>query len=132
MRLRSLVVVVLNNFIIGGIFYPTISNRLTEDDRGSAASRPKMFRLAWNVITSSPSHFFFGVGANNYALITPAYNTADVGNLGYVINSSVHNAYLLTWAETGLFGLLFFLSVLATPLSKSMEAQSGMAVNLNS
>ena len=49
-----------------------------------------MFRLAWNVIQSSPSHFFFGVGANNYALVAPAYNTAVCGDLGYVIQTHLY------------------------------------------
>ncbi len=118
---RSLVLIFITTLVIGGIFFPTIYNRLTADDRGSAASRPKMFRLAWNVISSSPSHLFLGVGANNYALVAPAYNTSDVGNLGYVINSSVHNVYLLAWAETGLIGMLCFLGFLAVPLLKAWE-----------
>jgi O-antigen ligase len=48
--------------------------------------------------------------------VAPSYNSADVGYLGYIIDSSVHNAYLLAWAETGLFGLLFYISFLAAPL----------------
>ncbi len=112
----SLIGLCLATLVLGALFYPMISSRLTEDDRGSAASRPQMFRLAWNVIQDSPNHLFLGVGANNYALIAYTYNTADVGDLGYVINSSVHNVYLLVWAETGLIGLVFFLSFLAVPL----------------
>jgi O-antigen ligase len=115
---KSLILMFLLTLVIGGIFYPVIYNRLTADDRGSAASRLKMFRLAWNVIEASPSHMLFGVGANNYALIAPAYNTAEVGDLGYVIDSSVHNLYLLTWAETGLVGLLCFLGFLIVPFVK--------------
>ena len=34
-------------------------------------------------------------------------------------NISVHNVYLLTWAETGLLGLLCLLSFLAAPLVKA-------------
>lgn len=113
---RSIVLLISIMIIVGVIFYPAISNRLTADDRGSAASRPKMFRLAWNVIESSPSHFFLGVGSNNYALIAHNYNSAEVGNLGYIIYSSVHNVILLNWAETGLFGLLIFLFFLINPL----------------
>ncbi|NJD57833.1 MAG: O-antigen ligase family protein [Anaerolineae bacterium] len=102
--------------LISGLFYPVISQRLTANDSGSAASRLVMAKLAWNVIRSSPTHFFIGVGANNYALIAPAYYSTDVGRLGYIIDSSVHNAYLLAWAETGLIGLIFYLIFLFTPL----------------
>lgn len=115
---KSLLSIFILTLIVVGIFYKPIYSRLTLDDRGSAASRPKMFRLAWNVITASPTHFFFGVGANNYALIAPLYNTADVGDLGYIIDSSVHNTYLLTWSELGLLGALFFIGFLTLPLTK--------------
>jgi O-antigen ligase len=102
--------------LIVGVFSPVIYTRLTADDSGSAASRLMMNRLAWNLIQASPSHFFLGVGANNYALLAPAYYTTDVGNLGYIIDSSVHNTYLLVWAEIGLVGLLVFLWFITTPL----------------
>jgi O-antigen ligase len=107
--------------LISGLFYPVISQRLTANDRGSAASRLVMAKLAWNVIRSSPTHFFIGVGTNNYALIAPAYYSTDVGRLGYIINSSVHNAYLLTWAETGLIGLILYLIFLFTPLLQARK-----------
>lgn len=118
---KSIILLMVIAIIILAAFYPTIVNRLTEDDRGSAASRPMMFRLAWNVIKSSYSNFIFGVGVNNYALVAHNYYTADIGNLGYIIYSSVHNAYLLAWAETGIFGLLLFLVFLANPLLRTWK-----------
>jgi O-antigen ligase len=117
---KSLIGLCLATLVLGAIFYPVISNRLTQDDHGSAASRLLMFQLAWNVIQSSPSHLFFGVGSNNYALVAPAYNTVVGGAMGNAIqNISVHNVYLLTWAETGLIGLLCLLIFLAAPLVKA-------------
>jgi hypothetical protein len=107
--------------LIGGLFYPVISNRLTASDKGSAASRLVMAKLAWNVITANAVHFIIGVGANNYALVAPAYYSTDVGHLGYIIDSSVHNAYLLAWAETGLVGLVLFLIFLSVPLQMSWK-----------
>ncbi len=104
---------VIGAMIIGAIFYPMIHERLTGDDNGSAESREKMAKLAWNMIQAN---FWFGVGANNYALLARDYYTSDVGYLGYVIDSSVHNRYLLIWAETGLFGLMIYLSFLISPL----------------
>ena len=124
---RALVWLFLLTLVIGAIFYPAIYNRLKADDRGSAASRPLMFRLAWNVISASPLNLFLGVGANNYALIAPRYNTVVGDYLGNLIeDTSVHDVYLLTWAETGLFGLLFFLGFLAASLVKTWKhIQSG-------
>jgi O-antigen ligase len=107
--------------LVGGLFYPVISERLTAYDSGSAASRLVMAKLAWNVIRASPVHFFLGVGANNYALVAPAYYSTDVGRLGYIIDSSVHNAYLLAWAETGLVGLALFGFFLIVPLAQAWK-----------
>lgn len=109
---EALIALFLLVLVIGGAFYQPIYTRLTSDDQGSAESRVKMAKLARNVIRAHP---WWGVGANNYALVGYKYYTPDVGNL-YVISSSVHNRYLLTWAETGLFGLLFFIALLFTPL----------------
>jgi O-antigen ligase len=124
---RSLIWMFLISLVIGGIFSTTIYDRLTEDDHGSAASRIMMFQLAWNVIQSSPSHFLLGVGANNYALVAPEFNKVIGGIMGYTIQDiSVHNVFLLTWAETGLIGLFTFLGLLAAPLVKTWKhIQSG-------
>jgi O-antigen ligase len=113
MRRGTVVLVVSAVLVIGALFYQPILDRFTADDRGSAASRPKMFALAWNVIQANP---WLGVGANNYALVAYNYYTPEVGNLGYVIDSSVHNRFLLTWSETGLGGLLCFVGFLIAPL----------------
>jgi O-antigen ligase len=115
---KALIWLLLLTLTIGAIFYPVIANRLTTDDRGSALSRVLMSKLAWNVIQASPEHFFFGVGANNYALIAPLYVTSDVGDLGHIVDSSVHNVFLLVWTEMGLIGLLIFLWFLFNALGK--------------
>jgi O-antigen ligase len=113
-RRKMLGLFLLGVLVVGAIFCQPIYDRLTEDDHGSEESRAMLVKLAWNVIQAHP---WLGVGANNYALVAPDYYTSEVGNLGYVIDSSVHNKYLLTWAETGLFGLLFYVSFLVAPLA---------------
>jgi O-antigen ligase len=115
--LKSLATLLLIAALLGMIFYPAINARLTEDDHGSAASRLLMYRLSWKVITASVFNFVFGVGANNYALVAPAYNTVVGGSMGYAIQDiAVHNVYLLTWSETGIIGLLCFVWFLAASL----------------
>jgi len=115
---QSLVVLFLVTLIMGVIFYPIILNRLTGDDNGSISSRLSMYQLAWNIISSSPSNFFLGVGINNYSLVAASYNTFVAGALGKVIqNISVHNVFLLTWTEIGLVGLLCYISFLVMPLT---------------
>jgi O-antigen ligase len=112
-RRGRLVLPLIGVLIVGALFYQPIYDRLTGNDYGSAESRTMLAKLAWNVIQAHP---WLGVGANNYALVAPDYYTSDVGDLGHTIDSSVHNKYLLTWAETGLFGLLFYVSLLAASL----------------
>lgn len=113
---KTLIWMLVGTVIVILIFYPVIYDRLTRDDFGSAESRPRMARLAWNVIRAN---FWLGVGTNNYALVAANYYTSDVGYLGSVVYSSVHNKYLLVWAETGLFGLLSYVAFLLAPLADS-------------
>lgn len=115
---KALFGLLLIMLVVAAALYQPVYTRLTEDDRGSAESRPKMYRLAWNVIQDN---MWLGVGANNYALVAKDYYTADVGDLGYVVNSIVHNRYLAVWAETGLFGLIFFVAFLLMPVIQMMR-----------
>jgi O-antigen ligase len=61
----------------------------------------------------------FGVGANNYVIIAnvEGYNErAGVALQSGSLSTNVHNAFLLSAAETGYFGLLAFVLVLSRPL----------------
>jgi len=87
-------------------FYDTIYTRYTADDRGSAEARPKMYRLAWNMIQARP---WLGVGAGNQALATRDYYTTDVGDPEDIFDIQAHNAYLAVWAESGPFALLCYI-----------------------
>ncbi len=57
-------------------------------------------------------HPWFGVGAGNWKMALNRYGTAeldsDTGKLNYV---RPHNDYLWVWAESGIFGLLCYLSI---------------------
>jgi putative inorganic carbon (HCO3(-)) transporter len=118
MQRKTLVLLFIAVLVLGAVFYQPIYNRLTGEDRGSAESRPKMYRLAWNVIRAN---MWFGVGANNYALVARDYYTPSVGDLGDDIDSTVHNRYLTVWAETGLFGFLFLVGFLISPLIQVLQ-----------
>lgn len=116
---KALFGLLLIMLVVAAALYQPVYTRLTEDDHGSAESRPKMYRLAWNVIEEN---MWLGIGTNNYALVAKDYYTADVGDLGYVVDSIVHNKYLAVWAETGLFGFLFFIGFLLMPLAQLLRA----------
>jgi hypothetical protein len=86
----------------------TLVARLAEYDNSAALARFPLYDLAWRVVSGHP---IFGVGANNFARAMDAYLTVDFSTAWI---STVHNKYLLVWAETGLVGLFAFLGILAS------------------
>jgi O-antigen ligase len=98
--------------LIGLPFEASIANRFTSNDYGSAHSRIALAQMAKGMIRDHP---IFGVGANNYALVLPRYETAQFGNAWHY---TVHDKYLLVWAETGAIGLAAFLAFLLVTLKR--------------
>jgi O-antigen ligase len=94
--------------LIGLIFFgpDLILARLTSNDQGSAVSRITLAQTALAMINDHP---WFGVGLGNYIVVLPQYSPPI---FGYAL-STVHNAYLLILAETGVIGLIGFLVLLA-------------------
>jgi O-antigen ligase len=89
-----------------------LSRRLFESDEGSAYSRLVLNKLAIRMIEGHP---IIGVGANNFAFHVREYATReDVGEWLY----TVHNKYLLVWAEAGLGGLLAYCWFLVASLRR--------------
>ena len=96
------------------MFHETISRRLTGDDVGSARGRVPLMMMAWNIISDRPA---FGVGANNYTqALRP--RTPEFGNEWLF---TVHNQYLLVWAETGVVGLAAYLWFLLATLRRGWQ-----------
>jgi O-antigen ligase len=80
--------------------------RLSSDHAAAYEERATLMRIAWRIIGDHP---LGGVGTGAYGLVMRNYIAVqDLGNWLFI----VHNAYLLRWAESGIFGLLAFLSVL--------------------
>jgi O-antigen ligase len=69
-------------------------------------------QLAWSIIKDHP---VFGVGANNFALVIPQYTTPAIANVWLY---TVHNNYLLVWAETGVVGLGAFIAFLLVTVGR--------------
>lgn len=63
----------------------------------------------------SHGHFFFGVGMYNFLPQLPSYLASPI--TPYRLQP-VHNIFLYVFSETGIFGFLCFLAVLAYPLKK--------------
>lgn len=85
-----------------------ISNRLSSDDEGAAQSRLPLMRTALEIIRDHP---LLGVGPNNYGTTIRQYG-AVYGKWGDWVYT-VHNKFLLVWAETGVAGLIAFVWFLA-------------------
>ncbi len=97
-------------------FRGTISNRITANDNGSAASRVSLATIAFHMIEHHP---LLGVGVNNVGLNVPDYAGPQYdGTFVY----TVHDKYLLVWSEAGLFALLAFLWFLAVTIRRGRSA----------
>jgi len=101
--------------VLATCFGGAIASRLSGDDNGSAAARMPLNRLAMAMIEDHP---ITGVGANNFATAMPPYVTHFTGDFVY----TVHNRYLLVWAETGVFGVMAFVWLLAAILREGWTA----------
>jgi O-antigen ligase len=93
--------------LLGIPFKDVIVERLHGDDNGAAASRISLSQIALLMIEDHP---ITGVGANNYALNMMPY-AARSGRSGE-FRYTVHNTYFLTWAETGIGGIVAFVWLL--------------------
>lgn len=84
-------------------FGDDIVARAAEFDNGAAMARFPLYQLALRVIGDNP---ILGVGANNFAEAMQDHLTVSFSQAWI---STVHNKYLLVWAETGIIGLGLFL-----------------------
>lgn len=87
-------------------FRTTIPERVLGDDGDSASARLPLALLALDIIAEQP---LLGVGANNFSLVMEDYITSQFGRAW---RFTVHNKFLLVWAETGIFALLAFIAFL--------------------
>lgn len=110
-KIKTVVLFAVMGCLVVAAFYGPIKERLYGDDRGSAAARTRGAIIAWEVIKAHP---LVGIGANTYSLVAPKYAPPEVGRLGYMEKSAVHNRYLLIWAETGVLGIVSFVALLLT------------------
>jgi O-antigen ligase len=93
-------------------FGGTLATRITGSDRASAASRVPLFHLAGAVIKDHP---VIGVGANNLGIVFPRYAGPQYSQ-DWIY--TVHNKYLLVWAEAGTGALAAFLWFLFSTLRR--------------
>jgi putative inorganic carbon (hco3(-)) transporter len=106
-----LAVAIAGNFVlmVAFLFQDVIVTRTS----ASAASRIPLIKLAWDMIKDNP---LFGIGANNFATVAKDYVLPDPAWREWFY--TVHNKYLLVWAETGIGGLLAFIGFLVVTIRR--------------
>lgn len=92
-------------------FQEEIVVRLAQYNNLAARSRLPLMELAFSMIRDRP---LLGVGANNFAAALDPYVTVEYSQ-SWV--STVHNKYLLVWAETGIGALIAFLWTMVAAVS---------------
>lgn len=92
-----------------------VAPRLGSFNDAAAQARLPLMQLALTMIGDQPIR---GVGVNNYSTALPQYLTIDYSQAWI---STVHNKYLLVWAETGLVGLAAFLVFLGSALRNGLR-----------
>jgi O-antigen ligase len=100
-------------------FSGTLTSRITGGDQGSASSRIPLMHLASSVIHDHP---LLGVGANNLGIVFPHY-VGPQYDQDWIY--TVHNKYLLVWAEAGIGALIGFLWFLFSTLRRGWRLWRG-------
>jgi O-antigen ligase len=95
----------------------TIIQRFAADDAGSAESRKPLAALAWSMIEDHP----YGVGLNNYGEVMFNSRYIPPSLIGSRSIYTVHNKYLLVWAETGPWGMVVFILLILAGLSTTVR-----------
>jgi len=106
------IAIIIFMIILNLLYFETFLMRLLQDDLGAAYSRIPLMKLAVKIIVDHP---IWGVGANNFAILIDEYARKGFHNAWLY---TVHNKYLLVFAETGIGGLIAFLWFLTATLRR--------------
>lgn len=94
-----------------------VQKRVLSDDQGSADSRRHLTAIAVDTIAERP---ILGHGAGNCHRATYKYANQSEYHAEWFY--TIHNKFLVTWIETGIFGLLAFFFVLFNGLRQGLTA----------
>jgi O-antigen ligase len=103
--------------LITGLEYDTIAKRIVSNDQGAVSARFPLIKLSRDMIVDHP---ITGVGINNFAFAATQYALRTEFREAWF--HTVHNKYLLEWAELGVFGLAAFVWFLLSTLRDGWKA----------
>ncbi|MFA5360165.1 MAG: O-antigen ligase family protein [Patescibacteria group bacterium] len=124
---EMLTAILFSSILIGVLFFQyneLVITRLTDNSRleiKSKVERVASYHEATGMIKKYP---ITGVGLGNYTL---ALNR-QIPNQESFYYQPTHNVFLLIWAETGVFGLLFFIGLMVYLLAKCFTARNNAVV----
>ncbi len=93
-------------------FSPTIKDRLVGKDYRAIYVRSPLNKASLSIMAQFP---VVGVGMNNFSEVFKKYDTTGHSKIFRGFKHVVHNMYLLVATETGILGLLAFLSIFLVP-----------------
>ena len=99
------------------VFRNELLVRFLHDNSGAASSRVPLMVLALHMIRDHP---LWGVGANNFGINIAKYATPEFGADWLY---TVHNKYLLIWAEDGIFALSAFIAFLLATVRSGVRCR---------
>lgn len=99
-------------------FGDRVYERLTEDDRGSAAIRVPLMETAGRMIEENP---LLGVGPNGYRSNMARYDDTSIF-VSQVFNAPVHNIFAHVTAEIGLPGGILFCLLIAAAFIECLRS----------
>jgi hypothetical protein len=120
-RKQSIIVVML----VGVVFWAGVASKLSARQETLFSRRQQTvdYRLA-NYATAfrmGMGNFFTGVGYGNFVNEWRNYFGSDQRKLASNLDDGNHNTYLGLFAETGIFGVLFYASLLGTMALRALR-----------
>lgn len=104
LKFRHLAWALLPVFVLILVFQEAILSRVGEGSE-NLDNRANLFTTAVNMISAHP---LLGIGINTYTHQMAAFTVRE---MYYHWDYMVHNKYLHLWSETGIFGLLSFVTI---------------------
>jgi O-antigen ligase len=124
-RRRTVAIAIAVVVVAAGAWFsasPSSLQRVTSNSDGGSG-RNEIWLVAWRVVEAHP---IVGVGLGNFSAVSPDYirRPGSLTRADQIVDQHlvVHNSYLQLWVETGLIGLLLFLSIAATSMLAARDA----------
>ncbi|MDD5527377.1 MAG: O-antigen ligase family protein [Patescibacteria group bacterium] len=128
--LKRLGLVMILAGILSGVIFFTYQNLFITRAVGAARLEQKSFSEREMYLTDSQKiiekNWLFGSGIGNY---TKALSSSDLKRPWYYLQP-VHNAFLLVWAEIGIFGLFFFAALLIYLFLQSWKKNNILSLSI--